>query len=63
MERFGEYLPYSGANCFTEINGRNGDVVEVRVSEDGKSLNIKDNHPVDPELGASNSASLVTSDE
>jgi len=46
------------------LNGtiRNGDVVEVRVSEDGKALNIKDNHPVDPELGASNSASPLVND-
>lgn len=63
MERFGEYFPYFQTDLCTEANGSNGDVVEVRVSEDGKSLNIKDNHPVDPELGASNSASLVTSDE
>lgn len=30
---------------------RNGDCVVVRVSEDGKSLVFKDNHPPDPEVG------------
>lgn len=36
--------------------------MEVRVSDDGKSLHIKDNHPVDPEVGASSSASPLVGD-
>lgn len=32
---------------------RTGDIVTVRVAEDGESLNIKDNHPSDKQVGAS----------
>ena len=44
---------------------RNGDTVIIRVSQDGESLDIKDNHPVDHEVGASvsDSESLVGREE
>ena len=32
---------------------RDGDVVQIRASEDGKTLDIKDNHPPDPSIGSS----------
>ncbi|EJF58053.1 P-loop containing nucleoside triphosphate hydrolase protein [Dichomitus squalens LYAD-421 SS1] len=32
---------------------RDGDVVQIRASEDGKTLEIKDNHPPDPSIGSS----------
>ncbi|KAI5115116.1 hypothetical protein M0805_006985, partial [Coniferiporia weirii] len=48
------------------LNGtiRNGDVVNVRVSGDGKNLDIRENHPVDLEVGAeASSAPLVVKGE
>ncbi|KAJ8483220.1 hypothetical protein ONZ51_g4850 [Trametes cubensis] len=32
---------------------RDGDVVQIRASADGKELDIKDNHPADPSIAAS----------
>lgn len=32
-------------------NDRDGDTVCIRVSEDGKKLHIRDNHPPDPTAG------------
>lgn len=39
---------------------RDGDVAEVRVSKDGKELNIKDNHPPDASIASSTPVSSLT---
>jgi len=47
------------------LNGtiRDGDTVEVRVSADGRDLNIKENHPADPEIGAAVSSVPMLPDD
>ena len=44
---------------------RSGDTVSIRVNASGETLDIKDNHPIDHEIGASmsDSGSVVGTDE
>lgn len=46
---------YSGLLLLMVIR-RDGDIVQIRPSEDGKILEIKDNHVADPSIGSSSPA-------
>ena len=41
------------ARVLTSSLCRDGDTVHIRASEDGKTLEIKDNHAPDPSIAAS----------